>query len=283
MPNLRADLQRKASGAFIEHALTRIESALLIAGTLLLSFFNPVVRFAPEAPFPWWIWTILGSLGWLAIIYSSLTDPQTSAKVMSQLLREQLALSEIKDKTLRQRVDAMVDYVREVEADLYRLKATTKHPALKSVADQVVDWTEQGSLLARYADTYRRDHRIEARRQALPGMIESLVARLKYERRPDIVDRLNAEMEALGKDWEALKLLDAQMQQAEPQLAQTLTALARATSEMHVIADSVDVGQEALAQDQLDHLQQDVQRHGGQITDLVSQINRLYNQALEKD
>lgn len=282
MPNLRTDLQRKASGAFIERALTRIESALLIAGTLLLSFFNPVERFTSGVVFPWWIWTILGGLGWVAIVYSSLTDPQTSANVMGQLLRERLEIREIKDKTLRQRVEAMVSYAREVEADLYRLKATSKFPALEAVADQLVDWVEQGSLLARYADTYWRDHRIEARRQELPGMIESLVARLKYERRPDIVDRLNAEMESLGKDWEKLKLLDAQMQQAEPQLAQTLTALARATSEMHVIAEGAGAGQQTLAQDQLDHLRHDVQRHLGQITDLVNQVDQLYTEALDK-
>ena len=33
MANLRAELQRKATGAFLQYALLRIESALVIAGT----------------------------------------------------------------------------------------------------------------------------------------------------------------------------------------------------------------------------------------------------------
>jgi len=41
MANLRAEQQRKATGAFLQYALLRIESALVIAGTILAAVFLP--------------------------------------------------------------------------------------------------------------------------------------------------------------------------------------------------------------------------------------------------
>jgi len=273
MADLRAELQRKATGAFLQYALLRIESALVIAGTILAAVFLPALL--PEVP--WWGWLLIGGIGWGAIVVSSITDPDTSAKVLWQLLRERLQVGAIKNRTLRDRAETMVAYVRPVESDLYKLKGSTIQPVLEDAAEQLYGWIEQGTLFARYADTFQRDHRLEKRRQELPSKIETLAARLKYEKNPDIIQRLNAEVEALGRDWQSLQLLEAQMQQAESQLGQTLTALARATGEMHVIST-----EESIGQDQVAHLQQEIQRHQGQMTDLASQIEQLYTAALDK-
>jgi hypothetical protein len=274
MSNLRAEIQGKATGALLQYAVLRIESALVVAGTILLSVLLP-------QPFSWWpgfwLWLILGFIAWAIIIVTSVTDPMTSAKVLWQLLRERLDLGQIKDSGLRGRVDAMSQYIRDVEVDLNRAEDAAEAAGLGEIAGMMYDWVSQAGLFARYVDTYRRDYRLEKRRGELPGLIETLVARLKYEKNPEIVDRLNAEMEALGKDWQSLKLLDAQMQQAEPQLNQSLTALARSTSEMHVIT-----AERGLEQAHLDHLKADVQRHYGQMADLVTQVQQLYTKALEK-
>lgn len=272
MTNLRAELQRKAPGAFLQYALLRIESALIIAGTILVTALAP-------GPFGWsqWTWAALGAVGWGLIVYASLTDPESSARVLWQLLRERLELDGIKDGKLRQRVETMTTYVRAVEADLYKLRSAPNLPVLEELAGQLYAWVERSALFARYVDTYRRDHRLEKRRQELPGLIETLVARLKYEKNPDIVARLNQEMEALGKDWQSLKLLDAQMQQAESQMGQLLTALARVTGEIHVIAVERGMGQGPI-----DRVRQEIQRYLGQITDLVTQMEQLYTDALNK-
>lgn len=272
--NLRAEMHRKATSAFLQYGMMRLESAVVVAGTILLTMLLPT-------PFPWWPlwgWPLLGITAWGTVIYASMTDPETSAKVLVQLLEERLQLREIKDQALHERVEAMSVYVRAVEADLYRLRESPYLPALEEAADKVYTWVQQSAMLARYVDTYRRDHRLELRRQELPGAIESLVARLKYERDPDIIARLKTEMENLEKDWQSLKLLEAQIQYAEPQLAQTLTALARAASETHVIAAERGLGRE-----HVEHLQQDIERHLGQLTDLVTQIDRLYTDALNQE
>jgi hypothetical protein len=273
MSDLRAELQRKATGAFLQYALLRVESALVVAGTILLTVFLP-------NPFPWWpiwAWPILGAIGWAAVVYASLSDPTTSGKVLSQLLREQLDLGEIQDLDLRERIGAMCDYLQSIETDLYGVRTLPDRPVLEQIVDQLVAWVEKSALFARYVDTYGRDYRLETRRQELPGLIETLVARLKYEKNPDIIDRLNAEMETLGRDLQSLQLLDAQMTQGEAQLGQTLTALARAASQVHVIVTERNLGQ-----DHIDNLKQEVELHLGQATDLVNQVEQLYTDALNK-
>ena len=85
MANLRAELQRKATGAFLQYALLRIESALVIAGTIS----GRRLRARAFAGGPDGRWLVLGVLGWVAIVVSSLTDPRTSAKVLWQMLGEQ--------------------------------------------------------------------------------------------------------------------------------------------------------------------------------------------------
>ena len=273
MPNLRAEIRGKSSSAFLQYAFLRFESAIVVAGTILLSVFL-------RTPFPWWpvwAWPVLGLLAWGAVVYSSLTDPETSAKVLWQLLCERLELDKIEEQALRERVASMSRYIRTAEADLYRQPASPNRAGLNEVVGMMYEWVGQGALFARYVDTYRRDYRLDERRAELPNLVETLVARLKYEKRPDIVDRLNTEMELLGKDWQNLELLEAQMQQAESQLSQSLTALARAAGEIHVIA-----AERGPAQDQLDNLKADIQRHLGQTTDLVAQIAQLYTDALRK-
>ncbi len=273
MPNLRAEIRGKSSSAFLQYAFLRVESAIVVAGTILLSVFL-------RTPFPWWpvwAWPVLGLLAWGAVVYSSLTDPETSAKVLWQLLCERLELDKIEEQALRERVASMSRYIRTAEADLYRQPASPNRAGLNEVVGMMYEWVGKGALFARYVDTYRRDYRLDERRAELPNLVETLVARLKYEKRPDIVDRLNAEMELLSKDWQNLELLEAQMQQAESQLSQSLTAMARAAGEIHVIAN-----ERGPAQDQLDNLKADIQRHLGQMTDLVAQIAQLYTDALRK-
>ncbi|MBN1248241.1 MAG: hypothetical protein JXC32_11325 [Anaerolineae bacterium] len=282
MANLRAEIQRKATGAFLQYALFRLESALVVAGTIILT---GIATLSADGMLvlPWWGWLTLGIAGWVAIVVSSITDPDTSAKVLWQLLRGRLEIGSIQDRTLRARAEAMGRYIQSAESDLYKLKNSAKQPVLEEAIEDMYSWVEQGTLFARYVDTYARDYRLEERHADLPRKIETLVARLKYEKNPDIVERLNQEMEALGRDWQSLKLLDAQMQQAEPQLGQTLTAMARVTSELHVIsAEETGGTQHRLAQDHADRLRQEIQRYLGQMTDLANQMEQLYTDALDK-
>jgi hypothetical protein len=281
MANLRAEIQRKTTGAFIQYALFRVESAMVVAGTIILT---GIALASPDMSLvlAWYLWLALGIGGWAAIIISSVTDPDTSAKVLWQLLRGRLEVDTIEDRTLRNQVEAMGKYIQSVEVDLYKLKDSDKQSVLETAVAAMYTWIEKSVLFARYVDTYRRDYRLDEQRGELPRKIETLVARLKYEKNPDIIERLNKEMEALGRDWEKLELLDAQVQQAVPLLGQTLTALARVSSEHHVIATETTFAQTRTVTSIADHLKQEIERYLGQMTDLASQMEQLYTDALDR-
>ena len=77
--NDRASLEQKAQRAIVQHAFLRWESAVIVAGTLLLSFFYP----KPFLWWPWWGWPLLGVIAEALIVYTSMSDPGTAAKVVS--------------------------------------------------------------------------------------------------------------------------------------------------------------------------------------------------------
>ncbi len=270
MTNLRTEVHKKAPGAYVQYAIFRWESATVLAGTLLLT----ALLAEPFSGWPMWAWPLLGLLALGAVIYSSLTDAETSAKVLWQLLRERLDLGRIENAQLRERIDAALLYQRRIEADVLRAKGPLE-AQLEQAAGQFFVWIEQLFQLARYLDTYRRDYRLEERREQLPKDLESLAARRKFERNPQITARLDEGMEQLGRAWQTLDALEAQMQQAEPQLEQHLAALARIYSEVQLLA-----GQGTLSGGLPARLQAEIQEQIAQLQGTVGQIHTLYTEAL---
>lgn len=270
MTNLRAEIHKKASAAYVQYAIFRWESATVLAGTLLLTALLP-------SPFPWWpiwAWPLSGVVALAAVVYSSLTDPETSAKVLWQLLRQERNPELIEDAQLRERVEVAFTYQRRIEADVLRARGAVE-AQMESIAVQFARWIDQLFRLARYIDTYQRDYRLEERRKELPGQIESLMARRKFERNPDILKRLDKSMEELGRAWQTLGSLEAQMKQGPPTLERHLAAMARVYSEIRLLAE-----QGNLVEGQPARVQALIQEYIDQLDGMVGQIHALYTEAL---
>ncbi len=267
------EIQQKASNANIQQALFRLESAVVVAGTLLLTFLLP-------RPFPWWpvwAWPVLGLLAWAIVIYSSLTDPDTYGTVIWQLLCEKLPVKLIEDATMRRQVNAALAYQRRIEAAAYRYRDQADiHPQLAALAERFAAWMELLHRLARYQDTYTRDYRIADLRKQLPQEIESLVSRRKFERNPQIQQRLDAALEEVGRAWETLRLLEAEMQQGPARMTQQLSDLERLYGEVQPLA-----AQLKLAGGIGNRLQNDIQEQVERLSGVLQNIDRLYSAALE--
>ena len=70
-------IEREASRALFRNAIFRIESALMVGGTLLAPVFLPdAIQWIP-----WFAWPILGLAGEVAIVFTSLTDKAEQKKV----------------------------------------------------------------------------------------------------------------------------------------------------------------------------------------------------------
>ena len=266
MSTIRSKLQKQAKSALLQYAFLRWESAVVIAGAILLTALWP-------KPFKWWPvwgWPLLGLLGLAAIAYSSLTDAKTTARVLEKLLQEQFDPRRIVDPELRGDVETALAYQRQIEMQVRSRRQGVLRDRLEDAADQLSDWISNIYRLAVRLDTYRRDALLAQEREGVPNEIEALAARRGKESDPAVRQVLDEVLESKDKQWEALQALDGRMKQAELQLEQSLTALATVYSQVQLI-DAQHVGGS-----RSDRLRSDIQEQVSRLNDLVSSINEVY-------
>ena len=265
MPTARSELRKKAKSAILQHAFFRWESAVVLAGTLLLAVLLP-------RPFPWWPvwgWPLLGVLGLTTLGYTSLTDAETNARVVSELFQQQFDARKIKDEALRQEVETALEYQRRIEAQAHSQRPGVLRDRMEDTADQLSVWISNIYELALKLDAYRRDELLAHERKTVPQEIEELTARRRLTNDPATQRRLDQVLESKGQQWQTLRALAARMEQAELQLEQSMTALATVHSQVQLIdARDVDGGRS-------ERLGADIREQIERLNDLISSINEI--------
>jgi hypothetical protein len=264
---IRTELQRKAQNALLQYAFFRWESAVVIAGTILLTVFIP----RPLPGWPIWGWPLLGMIGLAAIVYSSLTDSEANAKILLEMFQEQFNPRRIKDEKLRQDVETALEYQRRIERHVRMQRPGVMRDRLEDTAGQLTDWVSNIYQLARRLDAYRQDRLLADERKAVPTEINNLTARLKLETDQQLRQQMKQTLEGKRKQWETLKALDARMKQAQLQIDQSLTALATVYSQVQLI-DAQD-----LESGRAERLRSDIQEQVNRLNDLVASINEVYD------
>ena len=267
MSTIRSELQKKAQSAILQYAFFRWESAVILAGTILLTALF-------SHPFSWWPvwgWPLLGLLGLAAIVHSSLTDAETNARILQELFQEQFDPRRIRDQDLRGDVETALEYQRHIEAQVRGQRAGVLRDRLEDTANQLSNWTGNIYRLALRLDTYRGDALLARDREKVPQEIEALAARRRREGDLSVQRELDEVLESKGKQWQTLRALDARMKQAELQLEQSLTALATVYSQVQLI-DAQDVDSS-----RSERLQADIQEQVSRLNDLVSSISEVYD------
>ena len=86
--SIHDSIERKARRAIFEHALFRIENAVILAGSILLAYFlpNPLPALLPW--WNWWTWIVLGLLAVTAIVVSALTDQNEREQAVESLFQQ---------------------------------------------------------------------------------------------------------------------------------------------------------------------------------------------------
>ncbi|MEZ4866673.1 MAG: hypothetical protein R3C14_35465 [Caldilineaceae bacterium] len=267
MTTIRSDLQQRAQGAILQYAILRWESAIVVAATIVLFFLF-------RRPFSWWPpfgWLLLGVVGVLAIVYSSLNDAETNARVLLDLFQEQFNPRQIRDKELRQDVENALEYQRRIEVEIHKQRPGLIRDRLNDTANQITDWLSNIYQLALRVDAYRADDLLAKEHRELPKELEQLTAQRKMESNAALQQQLDEVIAGKGKHWQALRDLDARMKQAALQIEQSLTALATVYSQVQLIdAQSVGSGR-------TERLQADIREQVERLNDLVSSINAVYD------
>jgi hypothetical protein len=258
---------RQAQILTLQYAFFRWESAILIAGAILLTWLWP-------KPFPWWPiwgWGVLGLAGVVTIFVSSLTNARGNADVLLKLFQSQFNLRAVRDLTLRQSVASALEYQRRIEAQVRSRSDTVLWDRPEDAADQMNDWVSNMYRLAQRLDAYRRDTLLGMQRTSVPKELDSLKLRRSREANTGFQEELDRMLDSKQKQWDTLQALDARMKQAELQIEQSLTALATIDNQVRLIdAQEIESGRS-------ERMRADIVEQVNRLNDLVTSINEVYD------
>ena len=264
-------LTGKQKGIVVQNAIFRWENAVILAGTILLTWLL-------RKPFPWWPgwgWFFLGFLGILLIFFSSLAGVRSNMQLLLNEFQGQFDLNRIRTQELRRDVEMALEYQRRIEAKVRRPDAGILWDRPEYTADRLSLWIENIFGLALRLDAYRRDDLLKQERETVPREVESLTRRAQREKNGVFRQDLERALESKKKQLEAIRAYNARMKQADLQLTQTLAALATINSQVQYI--DVQDGDSGRS----DRIQAEIEEQTSQLNDLVASINEVYGHRLE--
>jgi hypothetical protein len=258
-------IRQDAQKALIRNAFFRIESALVLAGTILLSVFNPL------ALWPWWVWTVLGVIGEAAVVISSLTDKGEMRKVMESLFREKYNTGGIRDRELRGKLDEAEQYRQRIQQVVEQQTSGLLRDRMAATTAQIYDWIANMVRLARRIDTYRQDSILRRDIQEVPKEIRDLNARLALETNPQIRQQMETTLDSRRQLARNLQELENRMERADLQLDHSLASLGTVYSQLLLI------GSKDVDSDRAERLRGDIRDEVSALQDLVESLNEVYS------
>ena len=109
--SFREELEQKAGRAILTRSIYRWESAVIIGLTLIMALLT--LTGAVPALFgilQWWSWLVLGAVGEIGLVWSSVKDPAFRARAVAEMFHEKFRPSAISNNALRQRVEKALEY-----------------------------------------------------------------------------------------------------------------------------------------------------------------------------
>ncbi|HNS02184.1 MAG TPA: hypothetical protein PKM78_07355 [Anaerolineae bacterium] len=264
-------IERQAQRAIFEHALIRVENAVILAGSILLAFFlpNPL----PGA-LPWWgawTWLLLGALGVAAMTFSGVKDPQEREKAVERLFREKYDVSGLRDRSLKEKMRKAEEYHLQIKAAIKGQKDGILKERMQRTTGDIYDWIGNMVRLARRLDSFRGDPIIKSDREGLRESIPALEKRLQREQD----DRVRRQIETTLADQRRLQVniaeLENRMQRADLQLDSSLAALGTVYSQILL------VGSKEVDSDRAERLRADIASEVAGLQDVVDSINEVYD------
>jgi adenylate kinase family enzyme len=264
--SVREQLEQDVGKALLRNAIFRMESALMVGGTLLATVFLPNV-----IPWiPWFVWPIVGVIGEVAIIVSTLTDKAEQQKAVEALFREKYSFAGIHDRALLSKLNEAEQYRKRIQAVADQHRAGLLRDRMKRTTDQVYDWIANMVALARRLDTYRSDRLLRRDLENVPREVERLKARLQAERDPRVRDQMSETLESNREQAASLSELRSRMDRADLQLDHSLAALGTVYSQLLLI------GTKDVDSDRAERLRDDIQGEVLALKDIVDSLNEVY-------
>jgi hypothetical protein len=264
--SFQEELERRATRAILTRYIYRWESAAIIGLTLVLFVLVP-------EPLPFWqgwYWLVLGALGEIGLVWSSLKDPEFRARAVADMFREKFKSREIKSGELRGQVDKALEYRDRIDEVISKSREGVLRAHLTDVSRGITDWMENVFRLAKRLDAYETDDMIHQDLRSVEPAIENLKKRLALEDDDTVKRQISQAIAQRQIQRDNLRKLQNVMERAEFQLDSTLTAMSTVYSQMMILS-SRDV-----ASGRAQRLQQDIADQVQALQDVVSTMDEVY-------
>jgi hypothetical protein len=263
-------LRERSRGKIVESAFINLPNAVLIGASIILGGMAAIG--VDVAGLPAWI-PLIGTAGaFFANSLVRLFDTRRNQQVVSQLLREQYNLDELRIKQHQQYLAQAIAYRQRIDEAVTKLPDGPMRTRLADVANQVEEWVRRIYTLAKRVEVYRGDPLIQRDLVNAESNVSELRARLARERSPSVRTEIEDTMRRREQQRDMLQQLDDTMDRAELQMESTLTALGTVYSQI-LLVDAKDVDS-ARAQ----RLSEDVAEQVQGLQDVLSSVDEVYAQ-----
>ncbi len=254
-----SNLRSRAWSAILSYAIFRWESAAIIALVIILAYFVP----RPFEWWQWWFWIVFGIIAEALIVYSSISDVDTGARVVADMFRQEFNPAAIQSKKYRSEVERALDYRTRIEGLIRQSERGVMQQHLQESTAGISDWIAQIFRLAQRLDTFDRDDMIKEDAATAPAELRDLELRAQRAADPAVREQAQHTLDGKREQVKNLQTLTHTMEQAELQLDATLTALGTVYSQLVLIRSKDDVEDSR------------ARRLRGDIADQVAQLNSL--------
>lgn len=264
--SFREELEQRATRAILVRAVYRWESAAII-GLMLVLFFlfpNPLPVWQP------WFWLVLGALGEIGLVWSSLKDPDFRAKAVAEIFREKFKAREIKDDELRGRVEKALEYRDRIDTVINKSRAGVLRDHLRDVSRGITDWMESVFRLARRLDAYKSDEMIHQDSQTVEPEIDRLKRRLALEDNDTVKRQISQAIAQKQIQRDNLRRLENVMERAEFQLESAVTAMGTVYSQIMIL------GSRDVSSGRAQRLQTDINDQVQALQDVVHTMDEVF-------
>lgn len=262
----KKNLEQRAMRAMLTHAFFRWESAVTIALTILLTFFLP-------QPFPgWqpWFYLIGGVMAVAAIVYTSMTDPEFGRKVVAEMLHSQFDIGRLRYPRSREYLERALEYRERIQEAIIQQRSGLLRDNLQETARQIDEWLDNFYQLGLRLDLYHYNDVIKRDQEAVPKRLAKLRQELDREDDPQVRKQLAETLRSKELQWTNLEQLANNMQRAELQMENTLTAMGTIYSQLLLVgAKDVDSGR-------AQRLREEIGEEVNELQDVLDAMDQVY-------
>ncbi len=269
-------LRDRTFGAMLADAIFRLESAITIALTIILTGFAAFSQGGAlnigGIAIPWFVWLLFGLITEAVLVLSHLTDPESSAEAVERLLRETYNPAEIRNPKYRRKVEEALER-RALIQNLVEQESGALRVNLSSSAQEVEKWIARIYQLARRLDSWDQDDRLEQDRKNAEAALMALEMQLEVEENEKLVGDIERAIQTRKTQIANLRDIANQRRRSELQLDNTLASLETVYAQM-LRLDSKDIDSGRARR-----LQSDITEQVNQLEDTILAMDDVQQQS----